>query len=111
MPKIKAGSTVILHAGSANFMEGEIKNQTCDVLFMCVPGWERVPKYTTTMLEQLSPQTIVPFHFDDFTRPLSPGGKTPLLPFLKMPQFLRAVATAAPQADIRLPFPWQEMQF
>lgn len=105
MPKITIGSTVFMHAGSANLIESELRDERCDVLFMCVPGWKKVPAYTTDMLRQLRPHTVVPFHFDDFTKPLVPGEDPPKLPFLNLRPFLKAVAETLPDAKIQIPFP------
>jgi hypothetical protein len=111
MPKITVGATVFMHAGSANLLESEIRDERCDVLFMCVPGWEKVPAYTTEKLRQLRPQMVVPLPFDDFTRPLSAGGKTPQLPFLGWNGFLAAVTKTLPKTSIRVSTPLAAMPF
>ncbi len=110
MPKITIGSTVFMHAGSANLIESELRDERCDVLFMCVPGWKKVPAYTTDMLRQLQPHTVVPFHFDDFTKPLVAGEEPPMLPFLNRRGFLKAVAESLPHTAIRIPFPMEALK-
>lgn len=105
MPKITIDSTVFVHAGSAGLDMAALQGEACDVLFMCVPGWKKVPAYTTEMLRQLQPRLVIPFHFDDFTRPLGGSGKTPLLPFTNLAGFASTVAQTLPNASVRIPKP------
>ena len=55
MPKLEMGGTIFMHAGSANLIESALNGHHCDVLFMCVPGWKKVPAYTTHLLEIVKP--------------------------------------------------------
>ncbi len=70
IPKLEMGGLVFIDAGSADFIEQELEGQRCDVLFMCVPGWKRMPSFTDRLPALVKPRVIVPFHYDDFTRPL-----------------------------------------
>jgi L-ascorbate metabolism protein UlaG (beta-lactamase superfamily) len=100
MPKIVINGITILHAGSAGVDLHAMDGHTCDVLFMCVPGWQRSPDYVTKFPRLVEPKIIVPFHYDDFTRGLGPGPGFPVLPFLDMDGFVRAVSKSFPKADI-----------
>jgi len=111
MPKVELGGKIFMQAGSANFLESELKGHDCDVLFMCVPGWKKVPEYTTRFLQMVRPKAIVPFHYDDFSVPLRRRTKTPNLPLLYMQRFLRRILESAPDAEIRLLQPFESTIF
>jgi L-ascorbate metabolism protein UlaG (beta-lactamase superfamily) len=111
MPKIELGGKIFLHAGSANCIESELQGHECDVLFMCVPGWKKVPEYTTRFLQIVRPKVIVPFHYDDFSAPLRRRTKTRNLPLLDMQRFIRHILESAPDAEIRLLQPFESTVF
>ncbi|MCP4114168.1 MAG: MBL fold metallo-hydrolase [Desulfobacteraceae bacterium] len=100
MPRLVINGATILHAGSAGFDRHAMEGHTCDVLFMCVPGWQRSPGYVTRFPRMVDPKIIVPFHYDDFTRPLGPGPGFQILPRLDMDGFVRAVSKSCPTADM-----------
>ena len=110
MPKLEIGGITIMHAGSANCRASELDGHGCDVLFMCVPGWKKSREYTTTLLEILKPEVIVPFHFDDFTAPIN-GGRLPMLPFTDMAGFQEEIRSVLPKTKIRMPLPYVPMKF
>jgi L-ascorbate metabolism protein UlaG (beta-lactamase superfamily) len=99
--KLEIGGVTFMHVGSANFVESELDGHHCDVLFMCVPGWKRVPEYSTRLPEIVKPRVIVPFHYDDFSARIRPGRKAPSVPIVDMPGFIGRVALSAPQARVR----------
>lgn len=101
MTKLQLDGKVFMHAGSANFIESELHGHSCDVLFMCVPGWKKVPGYTTRFLQMVKPKIIVPFHYDDFSAALSPNMKVPTLPLQDVAGFLKRISSTAPDAEIR----------
>ncbi|HHO76859.1 MAG TPA: MBL fold metallo-hydrolase [Deltaproteobacteria bacterium] len=111
MPRIEIGGISIMHAGSAGCSVKDLAGQKCNVLFMCVPGWKRCPDYTSALLETLQPGIIVPFHYDDFTTPLSPGIKPHKIPFSDMKGFIKQIAYVMPRAEIRIPLPLSPMLF
>jgi len=110
MPRITMAGTALVHAGSAGYLPPAAPGTPCDVLFMCVPGWHRDTEYTRALLADLAPRMIIPFHYDDFTRPLRSSGRQPCLPFLKMSAFVEAVRQNAPQAKIRFLRPLEELR-
>lgn len=111
MPKIEIGGVTLMHAGSANFIESEVRGHRCDVLFMCVPGWKNVPEYTTKFVEMLAPEVIIPFHFDDFTLSIPDTGRIRTLPFTDMQGFIERIHRHNPGAVIRIPNPNEVMRF
>jgi len=110
-PKLEIGGVVFMHMGSANFSESALEGHRCDVLFMCVPGWKKVAGYTTRLLQMLRPHVIVPFHFDDFTAPLRPDKNKARTPLQDMHGFRKRIARSAPDAEIRLPRPFERLTF
>lgn len=102
-PKLEIGGLVLLHVGSANFVESELTGERCDALFMCVPGWKKVPGYADRLPGMLAPKTIVPFHFDDFSVPLPANRVARNLPLQDLPGFIRCLSESAPHAAVRVP--------
>ena len=111
MPKVEMGGKVFMHAGSAGLVESELDGHHCDVLFMCVPGWKKIPEYFTRLLEIVKPKIIVPFHFDDFSTPLPSNMKAPTLPFVDLTGLLKRIRQSAPDIEIRLAQPFETMTF
>ncbi|MFY9399377.1 MAG: MBL fold metallo-hydrolase [Desulfomonilia bacterium] len=111
MPKIATGDVTLVHAGSANFVESEISGHKCDVLFMCVPGWKLIPEYTTRLVGILDPEVVIPFHFDNFTRPLPRSGDIRPIPFIDLKGFVERVHRYSPGAVILTPRANEVMRF
>ena len=100
---LELGGLSFLHVGSADVLDASLEGRRCDVLFVCVAGWKRSEGFPARVLSRVRPKTVVPFHFDDFTVPLEPGGVVPDLPLLDRRGFLEQVAAHAPQAEIIWP--------
>lgn len=107
IPKLEIGGKIFMHVASPNFIESELHGHHCDVLFICVPGWKKVPGHCTRLLEITRPSIVVPFHFDDFTVPIHTQRKPRTLPTLDMKGFLRRIKQSAPNIEIRLMQPFQ----
>ncbi len=103
IPKITLDGKTFMHIGSADYVESQLQGHSCDILFMCVPGWKRKKGYTSTLIELLHPGIVVPFHFDDFSRPIPKTGKTPLLPFQGVSDFVHEIKKNFPEVKIILP--------
>jgi L-ascorbate metabolism protein UlaG (beta-lactamase superfamily) len=111
MPKVEAGGVVFMHAGSASFIESEIEGHRCDVLFMAVPGWKKIPEYCTRLPQIVRPRVIVPFHYDDFSSPLRQDGTARPLPLQDISGFFRKVSESVPGCEIRPVRPFEPMIF
>ncbi len=103
IPKIKIGGTTFMHIGSADYVESELDGHTCDILFMCVPGWKRREGYSDRLIDIVNPKIIVPFHFDDFSRAIPETGKAPILPFQGMSDFIGQIKQHKPKVKIIFP--------
>ncbi len=101
-PILELGGITFLHLGSANFIASELDGHECDVLFMCLPGWKKVQGYTSRLLEIVKPKVIIPFHYDNFTVPLSSDMKVPNLPFQDISGFTDQLSRWANGAEIRM---------
>ena len=100
-----------MHFGSAGFIESEMKGQQCDVLLLCVPGWKKADGYLDRLPAILKPEVIIPFHFDDFTKPVRKYELPGALPFIGMKEFTEKLSAAMPKTEIRLPGLYEEMRF
>jgi len=100
---LELGGLSFLHIGSADALDASLEGRRCDVLFVCVAGWKRSEDFPARVLSRVRPKAVVPFHFDDFTVSLKPGGVVPDLPLLDRHGFLEQVSAHAPQADIIWP--------
>jgi L-ascorbate metabolism protein UlaG (beta-lactamase superfamily) len=100
IPRLEVGGKSFLHVGTANLIDGELEGQTSDVLFLCLPGWRMIPNYHCRILSRVRPKIVLPFHFDDFSAPLSKDIRTPSLPWGSEKHFMDGIAEAAPDARI-----------
>ncbi|MBU0769118.1 MAG: MBL fold metallo-hydrolase [Proteobacteria bacterium] len=100
IPRLEVGGKSFLHVGSANLIDEQIEGQTCDVLFLCLPGWKMISNYHGRILSRVKPKIVVPFHFDDFSAPLSKDFQAPSLPWRSEKLFLDRIAEEAPDARI-----------
>jgi L-ascorbate metabolism protein UlaG (beta-lactamase superfamily) len=100
IPRLVVGGKSFLHIGTANLIDGELEGQTCDVLFLCLPGWKIIPNYHSRILSMVKPKIVVPFHFDDFSAPLSKDFRAPPMPWRSEKLFLDRIAEMAPDARI-----------
>jgi L-ascorbate metabolism protein UlaG (beta-lactamase superfamily) len=110
-PSLELNGLRFLHLGSANFDETQMPGQTCDVLFLCVPGWKRREGYPRRLIEMTRPGTVVLFHYDNFSKPHIPGGKTRRMPLMDMPGMIQAIHGSGPDIDVRVPEIGEMLEF
>lgn len=101
MACLKLGRSSFMLAGSAGFRPEKLAGNTCDTLFMCVPGWKLAPHYTRQLPGSASPGLIIPYHYDNFFRPFYQDGSAPELPDMDMEGFKESVLKSAPGAEFR----------
>ena len=78
---IEHDSTKIAINGTAGFRENVIPKFDADVLFLAIAGLEMMDEaynqnYQDHLIDAVSPEVLIPIHWDDFTVPLSKGLKT-----------------------------------
>lgn len=109
--RLEIAGTSFLHVGTANLIDRELEGQTCDVLFLCMPGWRMVPDFHKRILSRVKPKIVVPFHFDDFSAPLSEEGRAPSVPWRAEKEFLERITGEAPDAQIVRPALFRPLAF
>jgi L-ascorbate metabolism protein UlaG (beta-lactamase superfamily) len=97
--RVEMGGRTLVHLGSAWVPPERVG--ACDVLYVCVSGWKRIPAFVPRLLDAVQPHVMVPFHWDDFTAPLRGGRAPPRVPFVDVEGFVRAVGRAAPGVRVR----------
>ncbi|NOZ01161.1 MAG: MBL fold metallo-hydrolase [Deltaproteobacteria bacterium] len=107
----EVGGTTFAHSGSANLIDESLMGRRCDVLFMCLPFWQNTPDYHRRLVGALKPKVVIPFHFDDFSKPFKPDGSAPDLPLLKRREFMDRLREAAPDTRVIIPRTNQIMDF
>jgi L-ascorbate metabolism protein UlaG (beta-lactamase superfamily) len=110
-PKVTMGGLTLLHIGSAGFIEKKLECHTCDILFMCVAGWKNWPLYPERVIEILQPSCVIPIHYDDFSIPLMPGWKCPVMRSADLDGFCNRVKMSRPGIEVRLIEPFSATSF
>jgi len=67
---VEVAGTRFYHQGSADLIEGEIRDRGVDVFLCGIAGRRFTPRYVERIVRALQPARIVPSHYDDFFRPL-----------------------------------------
>ncbi len=106
-PLVELGGIRILHLGSANFEEEALRGLHCHALLLCVPGWQRVPRFVARLFEMVTAELVIPFHYDDFTAPLDIDRTAPKLPFQGIPKLVAEIRRHAPATRVMLPRPFE----
>ena len=100
-----------VHIGSAGVPDGPVPAGACDVLFLCVPGWQVDLDYPAAFLRRLRPRQVVPVHFDVMTRarndPRATQPGAAVARWLDLPGFLTRLAGLAPDVPVRWPRLWE----
>ena len=109
--RLEIGGMSFLHVGSCNLIDAELEGQTSDVLFMCLPLWTKIEDYHGRLLSRVRPKIVIPFHFDDFSAPLSKDSTAPSLPWISEKRYLQRISDEAPDARIMHPILFRTMVF
>jgi L-ascorbate metabolism protein UlaG (beta-lactamase superfamily) len=107
--------SVLVHA-SANVRPGALVGLRADAVYLGVgqlgrASQELLARYWAEVVVTLRPRRVVPIHWDDFSRPLSPGVRPIPWPFdnhRRTAEWLHR-ETAAAGIDLVWPSPWQPM--
>lgn len=70
--EIKYKGRTIIHHGSAGFIPGMYRGLHADILLLGIAGRGNTKKYLEETAVPLSPERIIPLHFDNFFAELSP---------------------------------------
>jgi L-ascorbate metabolism protein UlaG (beta-lactamase superfamily) len=106
---VTAGGKTIFHQGTANLIDNLLPIREVESAWVCASGYQKTPDFLRRLLARVTPKTFIPFHFDDFSLPLSentryiPGSD----PFI----FGEKVKQVAPEVQIRVPRPFEPIPF
>lgn len=109
--RLEIGGISFVHVGTCNLIDEELEGLESDVLFLCMPLWTQIQDYHGRLFSRIRPKIVVPFHFDDFSAPLSPDSTAPSVPWRSERRFLRKIAEKAPEAKILRPELFKTMRF
>lgn len=90
----------VLHHGSAGFIPGALAGREADVVFMGVALIDDLNTYLRETVDSVGARTVIPTHWDDFTRPLD----QPLRPFpvvVRLDRFFQDMARLRPQVRVK----------
>lgn len=110
-PEISFGGLALIHVGSAGYVVKELDGHLCDVLIMCVAGWKKWPAYPEKVIEILKPSCVIPIHYDDFSAPLTPGRKCPVMRSADLEGFCKRVKEIRPDLEVRQIEPFETVSF
>jgi len=110
-PKIEIGGKSFLHVGSAGFIEGSLKGHSCDVVFLCVPGWKRMKGYPQKIFELTGAKTAVLFHQDDFFSPIVPGKRIKNIALSDVGGLIKKIRSFSHDVEIIVPTLYETMEF
>jgi L-ascorbate metabolism protein UlaG (beta-lactamase superfamily) len=100
----------ILHLGSADLIDENVAPYDVDTLFVCSAGRQSTPNFSDRLLGATEPSVVVPFHFDNFLKPLVPGEKVLHLHGVDLDGFVKDLKTTRPSVDVRIPAPYTVME-
>lgn len=110
-PHIEVGGVRFVQIGSADVIDDELAPHPADVVFLCVPGWKHCPDYAARVIRNLKPKVVIPFHFDDFTKPFDADGRAPSLPFQGIDAFIAKLRAEANGIEIRVIHTYETLRF
>ncbi len=106
---VTAGGRTIFHQGTANLIDNLLPERRVGSAWVCVSGHMYTPDFVPRLLRRVHPERMIPFHFEDFSRPLA--ADTPTLPGSDPRAFGRQVRAAAPEVEIVVPKPYERIPF
>ena len=97
------GDMKVLNVGSANFLKEEFNEVDCDYLLAGIAG--RTDSYTQGLVEVLSPQCVIPTHFDGFETPLEENSIR-----TDVESYRRDVCKLFPEVKVIVPVPLEKIK-
>lgn len=89
---VDTGKLKVMHIDSADFIDEELQDHTCDVLCLCAIGRQARPHYVRDVIQHLKPRWVIPCHWDTMITPIE---ATPdLLPGVDLPGFIAEIEAA-----------------
>jgi len=108
---IEIDGASILHFGSAELVEGNLSKalvSPVDIAFFCVPGWNK-ERALERFLSVAPPKVLVPFHYDDFSRP-SQREKVKTIVGIDLDGFMASARKIAPETKVVMLKPFERIE-
>jgi L-ascorbate metabolism protein UlaG (beta-lactamase superfamily) len=93
--EIRVAGKVIYHLGSAELVDASVDVRHVDLLLMCVAGWTSSRHLPERVAARIAPGAILLSHWDDFLRPLGPGGWVRPFPAMQLPRLVERLTRAS----------------
>lgn len=89
----------VLHHASAGWSQGALSRFEADTVLLGAALVSDLPSYLAQTADAVGAQTVIPVHWDDFTRPLSDIRPMPIV--VDLPAFLSGVSALRPDKAVR----------
>jgi len=106
---VTAGKRTLYHQGTANLIDNLIPIREIGSAWICASGYKYTPDFPKRIMRRLHPEKVIPFHFEDFSKPLSEN--TSLIPGSDPHEFGKKIQAVAPDVEIRVPKPYEVIPF
>ena len=96
--EIRVAGRTILHLGSAELIEANLRVREPDLLLLCAAGWTSSPELPERVARVITPRAVLLSHWDDFFRPLESPARP--LPALQLPRLVDRLGRANRDAKV-----------
>ncbi len=100
---VRAGGRTLFHQGTANLIDNLLPEGTVDDAWICVSGHQYTPHFIHRLFSRIRPRRVFPFHFEDFSRPLTELDK--YIPGSDPYPFAERVRQLLPETEVIVPRP------
>ncbi len=90
--EIRVAGRTILHLGSAELIEANLRVREPDLLLLCAAGWTSSRDLPERVARAITPRAVLLSHWDDFFRPLERPARA--LPALQLPRLVDRLGRA-----------------
>jgi L-ascorbate metabolism protein UlaG (beta-lactamase superfamily) len=96
--EIRVAGRTILHLGSAELIEANLRVREPDLLLLCAAGWTSSRDLPERVARAITPRAVLLSHWDDFFRPLERPARA--LPALQLPRLVDRLGRANRDAKV-----------
>jgi L-ascorbate metabolism protein UlaG (beta-lactamase superfamily) len=96
--EIRVAGRTILHLGSAELVEANLRVREPDLLLLCAAGWTSSRDLPERVARAITPRAVLLSHWDDFFRPLERPARA--LPALQLPRLVDRLGRANRDAKV-----------
>ena len=102
---VECGGKSLFHMGTANLIDNLLPVRAVDAAWICLSGANRTPQFAERLLQRLRPRRLYPFHFEDFSLPLS--NETAYIPGCDPFRFADDLRRLSPGLETAVPRPYE----